>query len=187
MAAILIIALLATTVAGWSTASLGLWKAYFFEPILFFLIVFNVLGRKKEYQKIILPLAGSALVLSLVAVWQKISGQFIVPDFWTAQVQRTTSLFDYPNAVGLFLAPVIMVMLGWWLYQLKNQHEIKQFKKIQLIVLPIIIVLSGLAIVLARSDGAIVAVMAAIIIFALLAGKKSAIVAIVAVIILAGP
>ena len=111
---LLFIALVAAWAAGFSTASLGIWKAYFFEPTLFFIVVLNVMKGEKGREKILWSLAISALVVSLLAIYQKITGQLIDNTLWAAAAtRRVVSFFGYPNAVGLYLGPIVLVMVGW--------------------------------------------------------------------------
>ncbi|MFH1412999.1 MAG: O-antigen ligase family protein [bacterium] len=168
---LLIISLVAVSIAGWNNSALGAWKAYFFEPILLFLIIFNVLN--KEYSKIVYPLAFSAAILSAIAIFQKLTGIFIVPDFWNELGHRATSVFQYPNALGLCLAPIIMILIGWLFYELKKKNKLK------IVFLIITIILSIIAVYCAESEGALVAIGAALIVFGILANKKIAVIIII--------
>ncbi|MDP3043621.1 MAG: O-antigen ligase family protein [bacterium] len=165
---LLIVSFAAAGVAGFSAlGGMGIWKAYFFEPALVFILVFNVglspltplakggstaedegsivpLGlwshianRYKQFalrlhspaaagtmeppvieingvEKILWPLAISAFVVSVFAIYQKFTGAFIFNELWAAEeTRRVTSFFGYPNAVGLYLGPITIVMTGW--------------------------------------------------------------------------
>ncbi|MFH0955991.1 MAG: O-antigen ligase family protein [Candidatus Falkowbacteria bacterium] len=111
---LLIVALAAASVAGFSSSSLGIFKAYFFEPALFFIVVFNVMNGEKGREKILWALAASALAVSLLAIYQKITGQLIDNNLWAAaDTRRVVSFFGYPNAVGLYLGPIVLVITGW--------------------------------------------------------------------------
>lgn len=86
--------------------ALGLWRAYFIEPVLFFFVIFDLLKSKKLFpREIIASLAASALVVSVYAIFQRFTG-WGVPHPWNNE-RRVTSLFPFPNAVGLYLAPLI--------------------------------------------------------------------------------
>jgi O-antigen ligase len=155
IALILLVSYIAVGLAGFSHSALGIWKAYFFEPLLVFILILNILGKrgKKEFdfEKIFLPLAISALVISLFAIFQRVSGLFIVDNFWP----RVTGVFVYPNALGLFLSPIVMLSIGAILnYKLQITHY-----KFWLYLSSII--LSVLACVLAGSEGALVGILAA--------------------------
>ena len=175
---LLIVSILAVVTAGWTDSAFGIWKAYFLEPIILFLLVFNVFGKNKEYSKIIYPLATSALLISLIAIYQKLTGDFVVLEYWTAQAQRATSLFPYPNAVGLYLAPVAMLLVGWLGEIIKTKKSVWQ-----IIGLSATIALSILAIISAQSDGALIAVIGAVIIFGLLVSRRWAMITVALVVI----
>lgn len=109
---LLIVSFIAVAIVGFSDSALGIWKAYFFEPALVFILVLNVF--KKDLDKIIWPLALSALVVSLLAIYQKFTGAWIFNEFWAAEEsRRVVSFFGYPNAVSLYLGPLVLLFAGW--------------------------------------------------------------------------
>ncbi|MDP2765841.1 MAG: O-antigen ligase family protein, partial [Candidatus Methanoperedens sp.] len=133
---LLIISFIAAGIAGFSAlGGMGIWKAYFFEPALVFILVFNVgflpsfssgldalaspsaaEAAKPELKlgRILWPLVVSAFVVSVFAIYQKFTGAFIFNELWAAEeTRRVTSFFGYPNAVGLYLGPITIVMTGW--------------------------------------------------------------------------
>lgn len=174
IALLLIISYIAVGFAGFSDSALGIWKAYFFEPILVFILILNIFHSGKDLKKILWPLSLSALFISLFAIYQKFTGDFIFNPLWAAEeTRRVTSIFSFPNAVGLFLGPLVLIFEGWLVSVIKNTKpntEIKQFMKINYISL--VIVLSILAIFFAKSEGALIGVIAGLIIFGLFFGKK---------------
>jgi O-antigen ligase len=106
-----------------------------------------------------------------LAIYQKITGQFIDNPFWAAvETRRVVSFFGYPNAVGLFLAPLVMLMTG----QLFKSEKLRE----RLFFISTII-LSLLAIYFAKSEGALIGLLAAGFICALLANKKLRLTAII--------
>jgi len=148
----LIISLVAVVTAGLSFKALGIWRAYFFEPALLFIIFVNVFNAKEKIIKIAYALSISALVISLIAVFQYLTGWFIPNDFWAqATSRRATSLFSYPNAVGLYLAPIVFFLAG----TLPTFY--KQNRKFFIFII-LTILASLLAILFARSEGAIFAI-----------------------------
>ena len=194
---LLIISYIAVGFSGFSNPALGIWKAYFFEPVLVFILILNIFnptptlplvrGGKNEnspslprrgagggLKKILWPLSLSALLVSLFAVYQKFTGDFISNPLWAAEdTRRVTSIFSYPNAVGLFLGPLVLVFEGWLVSIIKNSTpntEKKQLLKIGYISL--VIILSVLAIFFAKSEGALIGVIAGLVIFGLFFGKK---------------
>lgn len=187
---VLIISFMAVAVAGFSNEAFGIWKAYFFEAILFFVLVLNVF--KKDIRSIIYSLAVSAFGVSVFAIVQKFTGIFIENDLWRAEeTRRVVSFFGYPNAVGLFLAPIIMILIGYLFFLFCHSREIKkteefrsfasaqddkkrEFLKFDNIVkgfLIITIITSIVAIYFAKSEGALVALLFAFVVFGLFLNK----------------
>ena len=167
---LLIISFVSLVVSAFSLAALGIWKAYFLEPVLLFIVAVNVLSTNKKRERIFLALALSVLSISLVAIYQKLSGQFIANDFWAAsESRRVVSWFSYPNAVGLFLAPLVVLFSGFF-YSLPKRTSLSDaFKKIGILV---VIILGTLSIFFARSDGGLIAVLVALFVFTFLADRK---------------
>ncbi len=165
---LLLISFVAVAVAGFSESALGIWKAYFFEPVLVFILVKNVFRRSDHgypwsdlLNKILWPLALSALVVSLVAVYQRLTGQLAVAAFWP----RVTGVYPYPNALGLYLGPIVLLMLGWWLenFRISNfEFRIKDFKNWFIVL---VIFFSILSIFLAKSEGALAGIGVALLFF----------------------
>ncbi|OGH92603.1 MAG: hypothetical protein A2534_00195 [Candidatus Magasanikbacteria bacterium RIFOXYD2_FULL_39_9] len=92
--------------------SLGEWRAFFLEPMIFFLIL---IGRKEIFKTkdLFLALAFSTLSISVFAVAQKFTGWGIATPEWSAAAtRRVTAFFSSPNAVGLYLAPVFMLIVA---------------------------------------------------------------------------
>jgi O-antigen ligase len=139
--------------------SLGQWRAYFFEPMILFLIL---IGRSRNLDRRfpLFGLLGSGLVVSLVAVLQKTTFWFYPPSLWNDKLDgRVTSFFTSPNAVGLFLLPLIP--LAVWLAI--DAHKERQSR--QAVFWSIVFLLFLVAIFLSFSQGAWIGLGAAVIIF----------------------
>lgn len=155
-------------VAGFHNSALGIFKAYFLEPIMLYLVIINR-GQGQE-RKWLWPLAISAMVISGVAIFQQLTGLFIFNDFWAQLSQRrVTSVFAYPNAVGLYLGPIIPLLIALFYSYPRRSSLLVASKKL---VLLLITVASLLAIIFARSEGALVGLAGAAFIVAMLAHKK---------------
>lgn len=167
---LLVIAFVSAGVSGFSSGALGIFKAYFFEPVLLFILILNVFKTRRDCLKILGALLISAALISLFAIYQKITGQFISNSFWADEAtRRVVSVFGYPNAVGLYLSPLIMIFIGWLFYLPKRTLLNGAFKKI-IIILTVII--SFLAIYFAHSRGALIGLTVALLVFTLLAERK---------------
>ncbi len=90
-------------------AAAGEWKAFFIEPLLFFILFVDIMPRTQ------LPSVFSTILFSgtAIAAWgiiQKFTGVGISNLFWQAEeTRRVTSIFPFPNAVGLYLAPIAIM------------------------------------------------------------------------------
>jgi len=140
-------------------ASLGIWKAYFIEPILFFLILTTTLKSKKDWVYVLNALILSGLAIALFAIVQKFTG-LVIPDAWQEE-RRVTSIFGYPNAVGLYLAPIMIICFGFIIKAIQSKK-----------ILPIIFYLLSflifsLAVFWSKTEAAWIAILAAIFIFCL--------------------
>ncbi|MCD4705518.1 O-antigen ligase family protein, partial [bacterium] len=145
--------------------AMGLWRAYFLEPILFFLIFVQIIKTKKDLQKILYALGISALAVSAFAIYQKITGNFIPVKMWQIEeTRRVTSFFTSPNAVGLFLAPIIMIYFGW-LFEDRFKNFISALFKI------LVLIFSIIAIIFTVSQGTWAGLIIAFIFFTCLAIK----------------
>jgi len=99
-------ALMSTVVSPNTAAAFGVLKAYFIEPFLLLVIMMDVL-KKTDVFPVLSSLGIGALFVSLVAIGQFLIGSGI-PAPWDIE-KRTTSVFPYPNAVGLYLGPMIVI------------------------------------------------------------------------------
>ncbi|PJE76995.1 hypothetical protein COV05_02290 [Candidatus Uhrbacteria bacterium CG10_big_fil_rev_8_21_14_0_10_48_16] len=133
-------------------AGLGIWKAYFIEPILLFFVVRHEITHEKfQIQTLFNALGLTALILSLVAVVQGFTGAGL-PIPWDFE-HRATSIFDYPNALGLFLGPVVIIgVMTLW-----NRIPTERFMNLFWLTVTL---LSSIAILLAESEATVVAVIA---------------------------
>ncbi|MBI2483842.1 O-antigen ligase family protein [Candidatus Uhrbacteria bacterium] len=94
-------------------SALGLWRAYFVEPILLFFIMIDFLRAPSTRRAVITSAVASAVSIACVAIVQRITGVGI-PIEWAAET-RVTSIYPYPNAVGLYVAPLIPLAVALFL------------------------------------------------------------------------
>ncbi len=146
--------------------ALGIWRAYFFEPIIVFFIL---AGRSKEAppKDLIKFLAWSTVSISLLAIIQKITGNFYPPSLWNDELfGRPTSFFTTPNAIGLYLVPILLLLIPSVIRILQKKRESGDS-------LILLIFLTGLfATILSFSQGAWAAIAVGFIIFIFLFGKR---------------
>ncbi|MBU4360958.1 O-antigen ligase family protein, partial [Patescibacteria group bacterium] len=136
-------------------SALGVWKAYFIEPIILFFIFLDIFS-KKDISKILFALTLSATLVSGLAILQKFTGWFVPYTFWGKDdTFRVTSFYGFPNAISLYLAPIIPFFFYNIYYLFKNTQ--KNWFKITLNIL--VIFSSFLTIIWAKSTGALVALL----------------------------
>ncbi len=138
--------------------SLGVWRAYFLEPMVFFLIL---MGRKNEIKEtdLISGLAFSTLSISVYAIVQKFTGWGIATQEWTNEItRRVTAFYTSPNAVGLYLAPVVMILLCI-IYKMREKRN-KNFW-----LASVVVFLSLMAIFFTKSQGTWIGLGAGMLVF----------------------
>lgn len=86
---------------------LGIYRAYFLEPILFFYcLLFS--ASQIGYRYIIRSLLMGALLLSLIGLLQKLTGGFSLAPYEIAQ-GRIPALYNSANSLALFLGPITVL------------------------------------------------------------------------------
>src|SRR3989339_814071 len=150
---LLIAATLGIAIADDTLSALGSWKTFFIKPFLLF-VALRSSFEATDWHRTLRYLAVTVVVISILTILQRLTGLGI-PAPWDVEL-RATSLFDFPNAVGLFLAPLV-VLFGGLAYELRRNNIAKWFA-----------VTSGfglIGIVLAKTEAALIAVPAGLAIF----------------------
>ena len=171
-------------------SALGEWKAFYIEPVLMFLIIMTTLksSNKKLINNIIFALILSGLLTSLLAIYQHFTGWMVPEAFWANHdTFRITAWYGFPNAVGLFLAPIFPLAIYLLMH---NFNELKK-RNWKLFAEPtskiptavgisciLFLTISPLAIFFTKSTGALIGLIAGISIL-LLFYKKTRIITLV--------
>ncbi len=145
-------------------SALGTWKAYFFEPIIFFYLIRDLLKRNiLSVDSLLIALVAGGFIAALTAIAQWIFHTGI-PIPWDIE-NRATGVFDYPNALGLYLGPLIVIAVANLLPLAKgeagrgsgvNAGRLRPFWLSA-------IILFSIAIILAQSEAAIASVLVTIV------------------------
>ena len=156
----------------------GIWRAYFIEPILFLAVLISVIKRK-DLKYIFYTFGLSVFILSLVAIYQKITGSLIANPFWAAEAtRRVTGVFEYPNALALLLGPIVILLLGW-LAERRGWY-IKGW-------LSLVVIAGVLAVYFTGSKGAILGMLVAIVFYSIFyIGKRKYFIGLLVLALLAG-
>jgi len=140
-------------------AAAGIWKAYFIEPAMLFVVISDLSIRKKSLAWVITPLIFSGFLVAIIAIWQGLNKTHPFA-LSTLRAERVTSIYTTPNAIGLYLGPLFFVALGSLIDLIKSKKLnwqgicIATFLAISLIFFALAIYLSG-------SRGAILALILA--------------------------
>ncbi|MFZ2681682.1 MAG: O-antigen ligase family protein [Patescibacteria group bacterium] len=154
LACLIIVATLAILWAPDQLSALGTWKAYFIEPLLVLVMLRTTLTQPEDWQKLLNGLGLSVIMIASIAILQKLTGLGL-PIPWDTE-RRVTSVFEYPNAVGLYLAPIVAALI------ISKQ-------KIAYVAVP----LGLIAIYFAKTEAALVAIPASVIFSLAIANIKA--------------
>ncbi len=162
--------LLGVAVSDMVLLSFGQWRAYFLEPVLLFLVL---IGRTKyfEVRHYTWPLLISTVSIGSYAIVQKFTGYGIATPEWTAAAtRRVTAFYTSPNAVALYLAPLVPLAIAWGIKRYRENKKLPAYAAF------LVAALSLAAIAFTFSQGAFIALSLGFVIFiGLLGYKKSAI------------
>ncbi len=166
----------------------GEWKTFYVEPIILFFIMTTHIQSKNNQtaeqpnkrllfhypivQLLLYALIICGFITSLFAIYQHFTGFFVPHAFWANRnTYRVTGWYGFPNAVGLFLAPLVplglyLVKTMWEnIQKTKMNNTLQQKDSILYSVFCITILflpLSLLTIIYAKSTGGLVGVAAGI-------------------------
>lgn len=158
--ALLAAATLSTIISPDKIAALGIWKAYFVEPILFYFVLIDTMKGKKDFKNILTALGISAFALSGYAIVQYFTGWGVPVTYSFEGLSRATSIFSYPAALGLYVAPIFVVISSFFIMSWNKDIKSKLFKNDLILIVALAVM--GLALVASRAEGAWIGVVAAI-------------------------
>jgi O-antigen ligase len=163
-----LISIIQIKIAPDSISALGIWKAYFLEPIIFFIISLSTF-KYKDFEKIINSLGITAFLISIYSIFQKITGIGIsnIDSSWVvSETRRVTSLFPYPNALALFLVPISILFFGMFIKKIKEKKYLNSF------IYLFIFIISFLSVFFAKSDAGIISIIISLLLFPIFYFKK---------------
>ncbi|MBH41614.1 MAG: hypothetical protein CL685_02790 [Candidatus Magasanikbacteria bacterium] len=139
----------------------GAWKAFFIEPLILSAIFIRHIKNIKQIQYILFALVLSGLITSVLAIYQHFTGWMVPWDFWeNRNTFRVTAWYGFPNAVGIYLAPIISFAL-YFVVRFSQRNKKKKEEHIYFTLSCIFIPLGISAILFAKSTGALIGVCAA--------------------------
>ena len=130
-------------------AALGIFKAYIVDALLCGFIVWLHLETEEQLFELAVGFSISLFIISVIGIIQKCTGWGIPNPFWqAAATRRITSIFGYPNAVGLYAELLIPFVCALFVHT----------KQIFMRVWCVLVLLCAIAaIIFAESSGTIAA------------------------------
>lgn len=98
-------AVISTLVSPDKTASLGILKGWFIDPLLFFLVVGSVIKTKKQIKEILSAFCLSGLAVAVISFYYYIAGDLTFDG-------RLRAFYLSPNHLAMYLAPAIVILIG---------------------------------------------------------------------------
>lgn len=156
---LLVASVVSILIAPSTTDALGLWRAYIVEPIVLFAVLVTTFTERKDWKHAGSALLASGAMVAALGIVQRLIGVGI-PAPWDVE-GRITSLYDFPNAVGLFLAPLVAFVVVLGIGSTTNDRTKRAHA--------ITAVLMLAAIILAQTEAALVAIPVALLLTLLVA------------------
>ena|SRR3989338_1671136 len=145
--------------------ALGHWRAYILEPILFALVLIDTIKTERDRTHVIYALAASLVIPVAIALYQQMTGLGIPEPFWAAEAtRRVTSIYGYPNALGLYAVPILILIIPQVIKS--ESHSVIR------LMLALVSCATIAAVVFTRSKGALIALVAGIAVFFLLIARR---------------
>lgn len=143
-------------------SALGLWRAYFLEPVMFFLVFVYSVKSKNDVRVIINSLGLLLAWLFTTAIYQNFTDWNYLSAYNFPEVKRLTSVYSYPNALSLISAPISIFFFSLWL-KIKNKFSNWHYF--------LLAILGGSLSILAVSQGAELAIFTSLFLWLILAKK----------------
>ncbi len=91
----------------------GIFKAYFFEAVLFCFLVLLIIDTQKKLRLLFKALTILALYLSIFGIYQFITLHGLPYNWWAVDVEsrRIVSVLNHPNALALLLGPLLAMLI----------------------------------------------------------------------------
>jgi putative inorganic carbon (HCO3(-)) transporter len=94
------------TIRSWDLRlSAGIWKAWFLDPILFFIVFISTIKSSREMKSIFYAFMLSGLVVSVISLIYLFLGKLNIDG-------RLQGFYDSPNYLAMYLAPALVIGLG---------------------------------------------------------------------------
>ncbi len=127
-------------------SSIGFYKAYFIEPFLLFVVIFDYLSEKNNLKRVFWAFLSSSIWISLVSIFEKLLNYSPFNALEYASRGRVGAIYQTSNSVGLLVGPVVVLLISYLLY-LRKENKGGIFlgiKETNWVIISLITVLGGL-------------------------------------------
>ena len=119
----IILSLMEVLVSVDKSGALGIFKAYFLEPVLFFWVLTDKIAFRKQFLRVMGVLILSGIGIAILAIIQHFT---LWDPFAPAEIVqgRVTAVYNTANAVGLFFGPMIGIVAALLFIKRENQKSL---------------------------------------------------------------
>jgi len=150
----LIAGLVAIVVSPETIKAIGLYRAYFIEPLLVFFMGLGLIKTMEDRRELARSFGITTIVLGAWAAFQYVTGYGIPHPWDLPEGRRAVGPFPYPNALALFMTPLAA-------FAFADRFRGKEVRFLPELLGWATVVAGVTAIVLAKSDGGLIAFAAA--------------------------
>lgn len=106
-------ALLSIFVSPLRLAAAGIWKAYFFEAVLFYFLVRTIINTPQKLTGLWRTITLLVFYLSLFGIYQYLTLAYLPVSWWEINIagRRIISVLNHPNALALLLGPLLAILI----------------------------------------------------------------------------
>lgn len=153
--------IISTSISTDPRTSLGIFKGWFFDPFLFFIIFINVINTRKEIYLSLASWLFSGAAVSLISIFYLLNGDLTFDG-------RLSAFFLSPNHLSMYLSPAFLILL---FFVLDKKNLSKKVFSIKYLVLSIFLLIVFIPLYFTYSYGAFLGIFAGIV-YLLLAENK---------------
>jgi len=106
---------LATIFSSDLRTSAGIWKGWFVDPLLFFIMVISIVNNSKQVKKILSSLFLSGVVVAIISLVYLIQGKL-------DPLGRLQGFYNSPNYLAMYLAPALIIGFCFLIFKNPKYH-----------------------------------------------------------------
>jgi O-antigen ligase len=99
---------LATVFSSDLRTSAGIWKAWFIDALLFFIILITTIKTSKQIKNVLYAFVSSGFIVSVISLIYLIQGKLDATG-------RLQAIYNSPNYLAMYIAPALIVGFGLWI------------------------------------------------------------------------